>query len=380
MRTVTAISELRAIDEAVGEICSGLPIYPGSIFRIASQYLPNYGIAVTGENRAFIESESSVSYALEWAPGDDATNKAIERAIGAAAVAVGNVDMNRYVADTARDLIVALSKKGRTLNILDVGAGSGDTTCALLDALEDGPEAREAAKSCYFFMLEPSIYRLECAVTEAEKKGINKAVFDGRIAGRLRKLHRSLEEFLDGRGRNKFDVVISSAALHHFSFGTHYQKLYDMMADDGVLVIGDWHNNLLAHPANVARLIRDLGASQEQVRRFELLFDIRTDDVHEFEMKLSDTQRKANRDFRNFVVAMANEMRCFDDSGKLFFLEALELIDERVEKIRSAGFETDIDQLRKEHHAFANVYRTRRRIVPHNDVAYVVTAGKVPKQ
>ena len=201
----------------------------------------------------------------------------------------------------------------------------------------------------------------------------------GKIAGRLRKLHRSLEEFLDSRGRNKFDVVISSAALHHFSFGTHYEKLYEMMAEDGVLVIGDWHNNLLSHPANVARLIRDLGASQEQVRRFELLFDVRTDDVHDFEMKLSEPQRKANKDFRNFVIAMANEMRCFDDSGKLFFLEALELLEEREEKIRKAGFETDIDLLRKEHKAFTNVYRTRRRIVPHNDVAYVVTAAKIQK-
>jgi SAM-dependent methyltransferase len=381
LRAITTIEELQALDRTIKEMCKDLPIEPGSLSRLHNEFYEAYNIFVPPELSNELEAYSLSCFESEWSGTDAETNRAIERAIMKANIESGNLDLNGQVAKMVLRILKSIYREKKMIKILDIGAGVGDTTAAVLDALwEDKEDGRKIAEKCYFKLLEPSWWRLEDGRETLAQHPISSEVYHGITSPRIRPKCDTLETYLNEARKGDVDIVISSAALHHISFPAYLQKLNEHMADDGVIVIGDWYNNLLRHPANLADIIQRLGADNDVVRDFELLFNTHCDEASRIERTLSPEQVDANKDFRRFVVAQGDEMRKMGCTSKIAFLESLNTIEVRLKEMNDAGIWTNINELRLNHKGFARVDRNIRRTLPGRSVAFVVAGAKLPQK
>jgi len=378
-RIITSVEELKALDATIKEKCHGLPIEPGSLSRLHSDFYPAYNIYIPYEQQAELEAYSLECFESEWSATDAETNRAIERAIKNANIASGNSDMNGKLANLLLSILKAMYKDKNKITIVDIGAGDGNTTQALLDALdEDKEDGPEIAKRCYFKMIEPSWWRLEDAREILGGNNIVNTVYHGakaRFALRCQTLGSYLDEAKDGDA----DIIISSAALHHMSFPTYLEGVYRHLSADGILAVGDWHNNLLRHPANLADIIKELGADNETLDWFSSRFNLKTDMSSRIEKELPAPDRSANRDFKHFVIALGNEMKKVGRTSRIAFIEALNTLDVRTKEMNDAGIVTDINELRLKHAGFAKVDRNIRRLMFDRNVAFVVAGAKIPQ-
>jgi hypothetical protein len=378
-------TDLRELDANVSEIFdrlgseAGLIIPPGSIFRVACQYMPNYGIEITDENQRTIEALSLRSYHSEWDDSDSLNNKLIETAIAKACIEIGNIGLNSLVAKMAVRILLSMAGNGRQFNIMDIGAGTGDTTLALMDEMAETREGMELAEACTFILLEPSKKRLdEARVNLHENSKLKGSVLGSIALDRCKRVGESLEGALANPNPEygKIDLAISSAALHHMSFPTYLSRLREALADDGVMVIGDWHNNLFTIPLNIINLLRELvkddKAAEPHLSRLKVLLRTRDEDERHFNQSLSGPQRNANDMFRRYVVNLGHELKPLRGAYKPCFIEALESDEESIRKLEEHGFATDIAELKKFHKGFARIDRNIREAMEGIPVAHVM--------
>ncbi len=375
--------EINKLNRRLREICKGIPIESGEIQRLAHQYLARFRIEITGRNLARLRKESRESYRDEWARGTAESNLAIGRAIETIGLGQGDMELNRGAAELLVDILLGMDNGRRWFNIADLGAGTGNTTDAVLEVMGRDPKTVRLAQRCTFYLVEPSPDRLADAKETASRNSINDKLKKNRMRLKCTPKCDTLEHFLDSEQSKHLDAVICSGVLHHCTFPEHFDMMYKALTDDGVLVIGDWHNNLFSHPANLIGLLARLGVCADRIRDYKLLFNVTEQDAKEFEMGLGEGDRIANNYFADFIVAMANELRYVEQRSRLFFFEALESLPERVEKIQKAGFETDIDELRAKHKGFARIADPSsgnlvRPAFPRTNVACVVGAAKIP--
>ena len=370
MELKSAIGDLRKIDETLHLICEGLSVAPGSIFRIASQYLVNWGILITDENREWIEEQSNRSYREEWRGGSGESNEAIAHAIEKANLIYGNDYLNTVVAEMTVEILDGMShgKDRKKLIICDMGAGTGGTTGAVLDMMEL-KKKRKLSRLCHFYLVEPSLERLREANERLKRHSLQ---VDYELVCSSQEVHLSM--IRDSR----FDMMVSTAVFHHMSFPTYLQQIREKMADGGVMVVGDWFTTMWQHPAQLVPILRALGATEPKQKLFETYFNVRREDIQRLERALTPQQREANRYMLKYVIALAEEMRGVESKSRLCFLEAHESVNDRLSKMQKAGFETDIAELREKHRGFARIAGTVRSIYPTHDIACVVTAAKMP--
>ncbi len=367
------LDDLHALEQRFQELCESLVYKPGSIFRIANQYLANWGIGADEENRAFIDRSSTHSYFQEWRRGTKESNDAIHRAVNGANLPYSNPDLNLEIGLMATEIIRDLAKTRDRIVIADVGAGAGDTTVALLDFLDMADVDGSLVSRCHFYLLEPSITRLVVAQEVLQSHAINsKRPVDFTLVSSNHKTH--LPMVSDG----VFDVVITNAVCHHMTFPDYIGDFQAKLADDGVLVMGDWFTVIWSQPAFVLELMRQLGMSAREQQKFEYVFGVKKGDRTALENELAAYQRESNRMMMDFELSIANEFRKIPEESRLFFLEAHESLEDRVHKLECAGFETDIDELRAKHRAFLRVEGSIKNLFPNSDFASVVAAAKIP--
>jgi SAM-dependent methyltransferase len=366
------IPDLELLEKRFQEACEGLIYKPGSIFRIASQYLQNWGILPGPANKDFIDTQSTRSYFEEWRRGTRESNDAIHRAVTGANLPYSNPEINMELGLMATEIIVAMAREKERIVIADIGAGAGDTTSALLDFLDFATEDGSIASRCHFYLLEPSISRLAVAESMLQSHAINnKAPVDYTLVSSNHKAHLPL------LAEGGFDMVISNAVCHHMTFPDYLTDFNRMLAPDGAAVIGDWHTVIWSQPAFVLQLLERFGAGARHKEQFEYIFNIRKGDLARLEHALPDHHRESSRMMREFEARIANEFRAIPQESRLFFLEAHESLEDRVAKMADAGFETDLDELRSKHRAFSGMSATIRGIFPKSDFAAVVAAGKI---
>ncbi len=377
---ITRIEELQELDRRISDICAGLPIVPGSLSRLHHEFYPSYGIHLPEELEDELEAYSLKEFEGEWTETDIEMNRCIERAIKNANIASGNIDLNGLVGRLFREVLTRLYDSKKMISVTDFGAGGGDTTEAILDALGEDPEnGPKIAEKCYFKLVEPSYSRLDEAKEKLDRNPISSDVYHGKTRPRFILKNYTMHEYLAGDAKKgDVDVIVSSAMMHHMSYPNYLRELYELLSDDGVMIIGDWHNNLLRHPANLASIIREIHPDKYAAEAFEMLFNIKADDASGIERRLPKEDKKANDDFKRFAIAQGHEMRMLGDCPKVSFLEALNTMDVFVRELENAGFETDIKQLCKNHKGFAGMERNIRRMLPDRNVAFVIAVAKRP--
>jgi len=357
-------------------ICDSLPIESGAIQMLASQYYERYGIGITDDNRERLKAESFDCYRV-WEIGTSESNRAITRAINAIGLGQGDRELNKGVAELLVELMLGIDDGQRHFHVADLGAGPGGTTDTVLEFLRKDEMGLSLASRCTFDLVELSWDRLAEARTTIGRNKINESIRTLRCNPKC----EPLEEYL--AGKRNLDVIFSSGALHHCSFSDHFVRMYEALNEDGVLVVGDWHNSLFSHPANLISVLGRLGASTSAISDFKLLFGVNEDDAKRFEKELTIEERIANLYFADFIVKMASELRKIEERSRLPFFEALESVGDRTKKIKDAKFIMDVEELRREKpKSFGKLTDPEkgdliRPIFPKTTVACVMGAGKI---
>jgi len=375
---ITSKVEVARLNTLLHIVCQDLPIEPGFIQMLAHQYYEAWRISNSDENREMLKGESGECYDLAWTPGTSESNRAIARAIKAIGLGQGDMALNIGCADLLIKIMIEMDDGKRRWHIADLGAGPGNTTDAVLDAMAKDERTLSLASRCVFDLVELSWDRLAEAREKLENNKINELVKKIRYIPKC----ESLEEYLAGERTGILDVVISSGALHHCSQDDHFSEMNRALCDEGVLVIGDWHNNLFANPANLIDLLGRLGVGKARISNFKLLFGVQEEDARQFERTLTREEKIANQYFADFIVKMASELRKIEERSRLPFFEALESVGDRSKKIQKAGFVTDVEELREKHRGFVRIFDPEkgdliRPIFPKTTVACVMGAGKV---
>jgi predicted O-methyltransferase YrrM len=372
---VKSKNQLATLDAWLKTISADLTMEAGSLFRIAFQHLPNWGVQVTDANREWIKRRSGRSYFNEWESGDEKTNQAIETATKSV-VPFGNQDLNRFVAAAAAGIMASMLEQGiefsrrRPFRICDVGTGTGDTVIALLDRLNSDRRMQKLASCCTFDLLDTSTQRLE----EAERS-LRRHVLAPR-SDCYTLVRSDLCRHMSRLKESEFDMVLSNAVFHHMSFPDYLTHISNSLAEGGVMITGDWFTTLFESPAYAVSVLHELGAKPDKVELFESVFGIDGDKKAEWDARLTFEQRKANEKVLKYIGALAKETKGFEKGSRLYFLEAFESLGDRLEKMEGAGLVTDLDELRANYSGFLKLDRSVRRVFPGMDLACVIAAAK----
>ena len=373
MTLAKTMPELEALEQKFQEICSGLIYKPGSVFRIASQYLANWGIGVNPENAEYIENEASRSYFDEWRRGTKESNDAIHRAVSKAKLSNSNPDLNLELGMMAAEILNSMGSYMDRIVIADIGAAAGDTTVATLDFLDMLDDDGSLISRCHFYLLEPSIMRLAAAQKVLDTHIINEK---GRVNYTL--VASDHKTHLPMVGKGTFDMIISNAVFHHMTFPHYLEDMSMKLSDEGVLVVGDWYTAIWSQPAFVLDLMGRLGMGQREREMFEYAFDINRGDLTDLERELEPYQVESNRLMIDYELQIAKEFGGIHPESRLYFMEGHESLGDRMSHMADAGFESDVDELREKHRGFLKIDGTIKNLFPRSDFATVVAAGKIP--
>ncbi len=369
--------ELLDIEQTFNALTAPLVLSSGSIFRIPSQSLENWGIGITPKNRELIRYRSKLSFQEEWRESSSEINDAIATAMRDSAhfTGDGNTHLNRIIASQVVDILLNLFEiysgiQPRRISILDLGAGSGATTLAILDLLAF-KNLSHLAHNCHFYLLEPSLDRLREAQDSLKHHTVR---VDYELVASDDDTH--LPRLAEG----VFDIVISSAVFHHKSFPDYLFRLNNILSgNQSALVFGDWYHTLWEHPARVVPVLKVLGADDQLVSTFMGLFNVTHGDVKAQEQLLTLRERVANGMMLDYLAHLKTALiRVRERIGerKLHFLEAHESLRHRVNHLNGSGFTISPRELRESYQAFKHVKRTVFAAYRTTNLASVIVAGK----
>jgi|GEM_PF-1146572 len=390
---IKAVKDLEGLDSLVQDICRGISHPIGSIFRVPWQYLVNWGVGVTEDNAHHIEKLSIKSYQEEWERSIKETYTAIRDATIGAGFRKDNRDLNDAVGSLATNALWGMMEADptREFKVVDIGAGEGETTIAVLDfirlAIEQETISPDILERCKFELVEPSPEALFNPGKEGEGGAYQRLRHHPiRKYGKLNftLIGSETHEFLSEMTPGNFDMVISSAVFHHMTFPTYLDLIEDSVKDDGVLVVGDWYTRIWKYPVFVADVLQRLNMDSDRLREFRQLFGIKEGDLELRLKELNEEEEKELTTYRlmiDFVVDMGNRFisNNIPPESRLFFLEGHEGYEDRIEKVTDAGFVYGLKELRKnEHPGFMNMLSNRIDLEPDKRCARAFAAAKLP--
>ncbi len=344
----------------IHRVFEGLVTIPGEIERIFFDYLPNWlNREIDEKERAIIKKISEDSYYREWKNATAAVYAAIKRAIAEAKLQVGNEGMNNALAQLVAPVLISLLEhhpNGRDFEILDVGAGEGKTTMALLihisfllDKLKTHERlGTDLMNRLHIYTLEPGKNNLNTIGTMLEgeegRTGFMDRINRWTPLGGMFQSH--MGKYMDG----EFDMIISSATLHHLTDPSYLDTVSRLLRDNGIFAVGDWYTTLFKHPALLIPTLRKLGADDTRIRRYKNYFGIYKEDlwVDIEERDLTEKQRKANEEMRDYVIKVAEEYRALkkeDLDNQLRLFEGHRSLADHMKGAKRAGIEIDRDVL-----------------------------------
>jgi len=268
-------------------IFNGCPVRLGNPLKVANSAWERWGIRYYSNTEfRFLIEKSEACYTAEWEGTDDRGLQDIAAAAELAGLADCNKKLNESVAEEVIKLADFLPENPI---ILDVGAGTSSTTFKVLEKLSN------LKKHIQICLLEPNNKALEQG---------KKILLDSNFARQI-DIHtynhpdlKLVELFLNPT----FDLVISSAALHHHAFlYPAVLNISNVLKQGGLLIVGDWHNSMWLDPGRVYNFLQSLDWKYKltDLSKFSEIFQI--EPLPETDPLL----RKANEQICSFWKAYA---------------------------------------------------------------------------
>ncbi len=387
-----AINDLENHEARLHKLTANILLQSGSIFRIVQHVLENWGIRLTNQNRDFIKARSEASFEEEWEQDAEIINIAINRASAMAGLGEGNTTLNSIVARMVHDLLceyVKVKPGNEPIYILDIGAGAGETSSAVVRSLETSTDSRVNAifDRYRFHLLEPTeaIYEASRSLGVKRRTG---PYAKSKIATFVQADDSFLESYRDGM----FDLIISNAALHHKAFPDYLKEVRRVLKDDGAFVLGDWYTSIWYHPAYILPLFKALGADRDQIYSFMDVFGLSIEQCRRLNKQRSPEEMKAQVKmivflrFLGQIINQINEKREAEAERtgeprplrlKCCFLEAHETLNDRCKALQEKGFETSLPTLKKANRVFRAIPKSPEDCLPKlPGFACVMAVGK----
>ena len=175
--------------------------------------------------------------------------------------------------------------------MLDLGAGSGDTTAAILQA------APHWGKRGVFHLVDPAKASLHEANMKLQEAGL--------VGGsRLRTYAvKDLEAFKILQPES-VDVVVANASLHHHALmAPVFTGVGSVLRHGGWLVIGDWHCTMWLKPARVLKLLDKIewAGKEDQLAQLRQRFPEEVEPEEEHLPELEAANRQIQRFWVNYA-------------------------------------------------------------------------------
>jgi len=244
------------------------PLWLGSPLKVPTTAWRRWGIEWRDQKEFHcLVSKSEQLYAQEWEGSDQARLDDVARAAQCAGIADANASLNRAVGTALAEL---LCRARGELAVIDIGAGTGATTEAVLEhvpLLED---------SGVFSLVDPSLGSLHLA---GQRPKLARLLEERRIT-----FHCMKDLEISSRLCRQFDVAVANAALHHHAFlEPVFEIVFQLLKPGGILVIGDWHNSMWLDPWRVLRFLDSLQweGKDEALARLASRFPVSTTQEHD---------------------------------------------------------------------------------------------------
>lgn len=290
-----------------------MPIKLGSVIRTPFGSWKERGI-IYDDNAVEVFNLLEMSekeYEKEWKLGSkemyDIINEASKRA--------GLLKHNEILAESVADYVSnAFPDYRGVVEIIDIGAGSGNSAVKIYDALS--PEYKERV---IITILDPAGKPLEEAAKKLSQK---KAAFKVINSSDIELM------FMD----KKYDIMTGVASVHHHA-KIPWEIYFTSLKNGGRIVIGDWHNGVWKDSAKVYKMLQRMDASDEALKNFEAAYRLN-------EMKTPMSQ--ADMDITEFWNAYKDILNERGQPGRntIFPQEGQRLSEDYANEMDHAGFKS----------------------------------------
>jgi len=279
----------------------GCPLQLGTPLKVATKAWRQWGISWQSEKEfQKLVRQSEEAYDLEWASTSSGGLEDIARAAQQAGLGDANKRLNQAVAHEVAELT---ARRRERLNFVDLGAGSGDTTAAVVLA---APHLVEIGN---FHLIDPATASLKDACVKLRDVGLS--------VGRNLFVHEGKDvEVLKGIEPGSVDFIVATASLHHHAYmAPVFAGIAKVLRRGGWLVIGDWHCTMWLSPARVLGLLDEIEWPEKREQMQELRR--RFGGSEAIEDKQSVDLEEADRQIRAFWT---NYARTKDPANPFFLL------------------------------------------------------------
>ncbi len=309
---------------------SRLPVALGNPLRVPFYAWSNWGISYSNEReKEELIRMSEQAYRDEWDTATEPQYKDIAVAAERAGLSDANAKLNEKNAEIIAKVI---HKKEGKISIMDLGAGSGDTTITILKHLDERDRKRLS-----FTLLDPA----GDALSEAKERIAKLGLIDEENYRVV--TCPDLDIPLHVREESQ-DIITTVAAIHHHAdLGTVLSIVYSVTKKGGFFVTADWHNSMWEHPNRVYKMLEqmDWQTKKEDLNRFVKIYPLAREDVGNCKDLAEERANEQIIDFwRNYAAIRIGD-------GAHIILEGHRPVKKYVKEVEASGFRTDTKDIRE---------------------------------
>jgi len=311
---------------------------PGDPRKVPSYAYPSWGLHI-GTYRV----ESDRLYASEWEGGSPRQMQVVVEAITRSGLGNFSQLLRDANAKSVARFLERMQRIGIRTNYLEIGAGQ--STVDLYSELDmQGFDLQRL----YSTLVEPSGSRIEAAAAKLEEKGLKKdknfrvlVCRDIDIMDPAKTGGRPVEP-------GSQNIVSAVATIHHHAYlGKPFRALYDALAENGAILIADWHNPEWEHPARVRMALekdyddRQWTTKEEDIARFNAAYPKALEEPPPILLEGDAVAMDEIRAFwRSYGEIRAERIARgeFNEADDILMLEGHRPVERQIQTMERAGF------------------------------------------
>ncbi len=362
---LTDFDEIMQFDRDFWEITKGLPVRTGSLTRLSEGNFARWGIGITEGNRELIRKEGDRFRKKDYEEiGRDSTIESMEAEIWST---MTERSMMRVMAHFSVEVLTALDDGERTFNICELASDYGQMSINVASSLFADPKKAGILARTNFMLVDYLQNRLDIASSKlGQYRPASVAV-----------AQQNDDEFLDATTA-KYDIILSLCHLHKKPFlGDTLGKVQGVLAKKGVLISGDWHSSLSAHPLIICELLQSMGVDSWRLNLFRKMFGAFIGEGTKPAMTAAE--KRSVEEHQKYWVNVNKEIlaspKMLAMKSRHYVIGAYDTTEGRLRTMEDSGLITDPDRIRKAFRG-AKLHENPVTMAPVADRASVIMALK----